>query len=1173
MKRRLSLPQEESAIRIRATTPDVNAWVAANAGSGKTSILRDRVIRLLLDGVPPDRILCLTFTRAAAAEMQSRIFGALAKWVSMSDDDLGAEIDRLTGAGAADATRRAKRLARARRLFAEAVETPGGLKIQTIHGFAERILHLFPIEAKVPVDFAVLDDGDARVLRDAARRSALEEATSAPDGALGRAFTTLVNAAGFDSYARAIDEALRNLAALRRRGPSMQEDPARRAKAYADLLGAKEAQTEAELEQALLAACPSGAEAHALAGSVQQIARTQGSAGLAQMFAGLADETPRSRKVSIILKHCLTQAGSIKKRDRFGKEIKDKRPDIAARASEMAEAALAHLDQVRRLRTLQRSRALDRFASAVLDRYESAKAARNLLDYNDLIETLRAMLLAGQAAWVMMKLDAAIDHILVDEAQDTTPRMWDIVKALSDDFFAGEGQARHFRSIFVVGDEKQSIFSFQGAEPRVFDDVRQHFSHQIRGAREDAVRIDHVTRPVRLTYSFRSSADILAAVDAVFASDEHRAGLSSDPDPPDHIAAHVGFPGLVELWPVEEPAPKAPSPEDADAPVDAPSPRHQSVVAAQRVAERIAHWLESGERHLSDGKPIRPGDIIILAQHRNPFFRAALRELKLRGVPVAGADRLKLQDEIVIHDLIGIAAAALLPEDDLVLATALKTPIFGVDEASLAKLCRHRPGSLRQQLMEVAEGDAALAAINARLAALEALARTATPFEFFADLLTQPCPTTPDASGRKAFLTRLGPDAADAIDAFVGEAIEYHRKGPAFLLPFITMMRARDTDIKRDLDQARGQVRVMTAHASKGLEARIVFVCDTLLVPSKSKESATLVADPDGQGLLLWAGAKREEPEAMAELRAAQRRKQFEEYRRLLYVAMTRAEERLYIVGHRIGTTPTPEKIAQRDPLEKSWYDLVSEGLAGRGEMHAFEREDGESVRRWVSSVTPSPPSIISDAAPSGEELLPGWLTSPLPDDAAAAVFLRPSRERQAPGLQALRDRQRGIAIHALYERLPEVVPEKRAVIGTILLAQLLPGVTADEAAALVNPVMQMLEAPGLREMFAPPSRAEVAVAGEIALPDGRRRPVSGRIDRVCVSAVRVDIVDIKSGVPRLASSDAEILRQMALYRALMQQIYPGREVLAHVLWAQSGRLETLAPGLLDAALAGITAQ
>lgn len=1174
MKRRLPLPSNETKIRIRATTPEVNAWVAANAGSGKTSILRDRVIRLLLDGVPPDRILCLTFTRAAAAEMQTRIFDALAAWVAMPDKELSAEIDRLVGIETIETARRPRRLTRARRLFAEAVETPGGLKIQTIHGFAERILHLFPIEAKVPVDFSVLDDGDARVLRDIARRSALEEATSTPQSALGRAFTTLASTVGFESYARAIDEALHSLAALRHHGPILQDDPAAREAAYASLLDIDAAQTDVGLDNLFIGQLVEGQAARQKASMIRAISKTDTAIRLADIFDMLAEGKEVKRAVDAILNHCLTADESIKRL--VDKAIETKLPELKTQADALAQAALEHLDRGRRLRTLQRSRALDRFASAVLDSYESAKRARNLLDYNDLIESLRAMLLAGQAGWVMMKLDAAIDHILVDEAQDTTPQMWDIVRALSDDFFAGAGQARHNRTIFVVGDEKQSIFSFQGAEPRVFDEVRQHFSQLIQGSSENAPQIDHVTKPVRLNYSFRSSDDILKAVDAVFAPPEHHAGLSSQPVPPEHIGAHDQFPGLVEVWPVVEPLAKPAAPADGNAPVDAPSPSHQSSRAAQQVATTIEQWLEKGERHLSDGTLVRPGDIIILAQQRDRFFRAVLRELKLRGVPVAGADRLKLQEEIVIHDLIVISASALLPEDDFSLAVALKTPVFGLDDAALARLCRHRPGALRNALAEAAVHDPALAAIHARLATLENLARTATPFAFFSDILIQPCPASPKVgqaaiSGRQAFLTRLGPDAADAIDAFMVEAMAYVRKGPAFLLPFITMMRARDTDIKRDLDQAKGQVRVMTAHASKGLEARIVFVCDAMRVPSRGKENATLVADPEGNGLLLWAGVKAEEPEVMAERRAAQRRAQYEEYRRLLYVAMTRAEERLYIVGHRIGAAPKADAAPkERDPLEKSWHTLVSDGLAGRPELSAFPREDGETIRRWISPTEAAAPSAESAPATPTDNALPDWLLVPVREEATEAA-LQPSRARQGAGASAARDRRFGVVIHRLYECLPDIAPDQRAVIGARLIQQALPGVNQNEVSALLDAVLARLSMPQMQALFSPPSRAEVALAGNITLPNGRSYQVAGRIDRILARDAQIDLLDLKSGFPLKAVEDPAILRQMALYRALISLIYPGRMVIAHIFWTRTGQLETLPSDALDAALASIT--
>ena len=1189
-KRRLLLPEHETATRLEATAPRVNAWVSANAGSGKTSILRDRVIRLLLDGVPPDRILCLTFTKAAAAEMQGRIFAELARWVALDDAGLAATIDRLVGVEPAPSTKKAIRMARARQLFAEAVETPGGLKLQTIHAFAERILHLFPIEAGVPVDFVVLDENEALDFRAIARRSALKEAVTKPDSAIGRALNTIASAVSYDGFARVIDEAIAALTVLRNERPERSSSVSPEAIAlqdqrYQDVFGVPMGTSAHDLDCAVLSSVFDPRIAAEIVAVMLEHGRNKTTPEAAKRLEAYAQAKTPQAQVEGLLSFMLTATSPRKIRDKLIEAAIEKAfPEIKAHLDQAKIAVAEYLEQRQALRACMRSRALWYFADQVLDRYARAKASRNSLDFDDLIARLRHMLNAGQSAWVMMKLDAAIDHILVDEAQDTTPAMWDIIKALADDFFSGEGQARFTRSLFVVGDEKQSIFSFQGAKPHVFEEVRQHFSERVAYTRQEGDPPDRISRPVELKHSFRSSADILAAVDRVFVHKDRASGLSASGMEIRHIAAHDGFPGLVELWPVEPAPPKLE--QDPDAPVDAPPPKHPAIRSAERIAQTIGQWLSHGERHLSDGTLVQPSDILILAQHRNVFFNAVLRELKRRNIPVAGADRLKVQEEIAIHDLLAVARASLLPADDLALAAALKSPLFGLDDAMLETLCAGRVEDVRSALRAMAMESPVLAAIHHRLDDLHMRARMTTPFVFFSSLLIEPCPAHPGVSGRQAILTRLGTDAADAMDAFLSDALAFEQSNPASLLAFVDMQQRRRSTIKRDQDTGAGQVRVMTIHASKGLEARIVFLGDTLLTPRKQKEKQAFLMPSPGGECLVWAGGKADETPDMGEMRARERHALLEEYRRLLYVGLTRAADRLYVTAFERGKakTPadptskkTPETKPDLDPMETPWHQLVADGFEGASEVQKISTEQGD-ILRWAS---PGPATLapVDDRSQQASERpgLPHWLLTPLAATKRPVPPLRPSRRAAYGDADPITAdikpdaRLHGILIHRLFEHLPGLAAQERQHFGRILIAQEMPQLADIHVQAMLDNVLPFISSPLGQRLLGPQSRAEVAIAGNVVLADGQSSPVSGRIDRVLVQDDSIEILDFKTGNPRAAVEDENILRQMALYRALLLQIYPKKAIIAHVFWTQSMVLDTVSEAAMEASFRRIT--
>lgn len=1157
MKTRLPLPEREIQTRIDATDPTQDAWVSANAGSGKTHILRNRVLRLLLTGTPPDRILCLTYTRAAAAEMQARIFAELGAWVTLPDAALDEALGRLVSIRpeAFSAGERLREVARG--LFARAIEAPGGLKVQTIHAFAERLLHLFPLEAGVPLDFSVLPDAEAADLRVQARRDAIEAAVAAPQSGLGHAFAALLDALDPLSFAKLMDEALAALSRLRLNDGALPETGQRvEALRKALKLGAND--TAARFDEAFLAGLSPMAFDNAGAVLLGQKKVSDPQRKLAQKLSDLA-QALASGTAAVDAVQALFLTGELAPRKNvLPAKLKADHPDLETFEEEAKAACLARLERHGALHTLERSHALTTFAEAVHARYNAAKAARGVMDFDDLIAALRHLLADQRAAWVLYKLDGGIDHVLIDEAQDTTRAMWDIVSALTEEFFAGEGVRKSPRTLFAVGDEKQSIYSFQGADPLVFDESRRHFAAR-------SPRPALLLNPVRLTYSFRSSQDVLDGVDDAFRPEENRHGLSAGGEAVEHISADRGFPGHVELWP----------PARAISKEEAPGAQQ----AAEAVAATIKGWLEAPEHHLVDGRPIRPGDILVLVRVRNAFFEAVRKALQGAGVPVAGADRLTLQNEIVIQDLISLATALLTPGDDLALAEVLRSPIGGFDEGALETLARHRPSSLRAAL--VAAGHP----LAGWLEVAGEAARRQGPFAFFCALLSAPAPLAPAKSLRACLKAALGAEIEDALNAFLNEALLFEQEQPHALLPFVLVQRQRQSQLKRDAEGAEDKVRVMSVHGAKGLEARIVFLCDAHGTPSRNAEDKLLMLERERHHLMLWSGLGRaEEPALMSEARADRRATLMGEYRRLLYVGMTRAADRLYVVSH--DRELSKEEIKQKqeksetveDPLEASWYQLLKTGLTRArpsGEAQVLHPDIPARQRLSMQSAEPAAPPLAAKAEVRAEPALPDWARVALPPEQAEAVISPSAGSRAtASGGQVQPFAQaRGIVLHKLFELLPGLAPEARAAAGERLLTLMAPELAADERPALLAPVLAILAGEIGARHFGPASRAEVGLSGAVTLADGTARLVRGRIDRLSVSQTCVEVLDLKTGRPRPAAQDAAILRQMALYRALLARLYPDRAILCHVLWLESATLETLETSVLDAAFAGVQAQ
>ncbi|MBM3550723.1 MAG: double-strand break repair helicase AddA [Alphaproteobacteria bacterium] len=1114
-----------------ASDPFASAWVSAHAGSGKTHVLAQRVLRLLLAGARPSQILCLTYTKAAAANMGSRVFDRLARWATLDDASLAKDIAAMGATIESGAD-----LDFARRLFTRAVETPGGLKIQTIHAFCEKLLHIFPLEANVPASFRVVDDLERAELIDAARRRALDAATR-DRGPLRNALARVARetaAAGFDALCKELLQYRQNVARMRE-----QDDYEARVFAA---LGLRSDETLARIEAAIIEDGEPPAAWPALVKSLRGGSTNDGK--LADSLEAAFALAPHPDCIDAYLSAFFTKEGDprgIGKNKIITGPLAKREPQLLARMEAERDRLIGLVEKRKAGAVAERSLALHALGDAILAEYEHAKRRRGLLDYDDLIEGARRLLhrSSSSPSWVLYKLDAQIDHILLDEAQDTSSDQWDILAAIADEFCAGAGarEARRGppRSFFAVGDEKQSIFSFQGAAPERFEAMRREFR----------LRFDRVERrfePVTLTQSFRSAPGILQAVDDVFAIEDNRLGLCFDSQEPAprHEAWKSDVAALIEIWEPIGPE-KAPDPSDWRLPIDHFDASDPNERLAHRLARKVKALLspENGECVEDRGalRPVEAGDILVLVRKRGPLFESIIRALKSEHVAVAGADRLNLADHIAVHDLIALGRAALLPQDDLTLASVLKSPFFGLDDDDLIAFAPGRPASLIEALAESEEPRRRVAA--ERLRRLRRDAAECAPFDFYSRVLGP-------EGGRAQLVARLGGEAEDAIDEFLKLAASFEREQPPSLTAFLAMAESLDLSIKRDMESAGGAVRVMTAHAAKGLEAKIVFLPDTCGAPSGKHDPKLHVFGEADEAVLLWSLGKDSDPSALKELRDAHRRDELRESQRLLYVALTRAEERLYICGaHGV-----------KGRAEGCWHDAIRQALEPSCEALPDPLEPSSTILRRGAVLPRFDLARVERASLAVE--LPAFATTKATREETPAPPLRPSSalagadvielagDGPAKGEQAER-LLHGRLVHALLQHLPACAPDHRREAARRFLSARGGFLDEDKQEALAQSAFAIVGDPRLASLFGPGSTPEVDIVA--TLENGAA--VSGRIDRLAETASEALIAEFKTGRPRGKIEDAH-LRQLALYRAAVAPLFPGKRLRCFLIYTQN---------------------
>lgn len=1125
--------QKATQQQRKASNPLKSVWVQASAGTGKTKVLSDRVLRILLheENPRPERILCLTYTKAAAVEMNQRISKKLSEWAVMEQDKLVAELKDLLGELPIKDRDLQTLEARARRLFAILLDTPGGMKIQTIHSFCQEILKRFPLESHISPYFEVMDDRTMAEALDDIRRQMLQEVETNPNSSLGQSLAYLiacVSEFSFPKILQAIAESRNKIIALFNKYKTPE--------AVVDELSGRIGVDILLTEEQLMKKFAEEVDFDVLY-KIMEAWRYGAEKG-----ASVTDKV-KADKMTFILesrdvvgnfnkyKSCFlsTKNEAFADKNMATKKAVSIYPEMISVCKAEALRLEDLMKKIAALRLLQATKSVVYLARELIERYNQFKQLHSKLDYEDLIVLTRNLLDTPQVPqWVMFKLDGGIDNILIDEAQDTSPNQWAIIKALTSGFFEDIGSGNKARTVFAVGDKKQSIYSFQGAEPKEFERMRRYFA--------DMLEENDVFDTVNLEVSFRSTAAVLNTVNAVFTDDVAKKGVVTDDEDITHLPYRIGDAGKIEFWPVVEPIKEEKS-NEFKLPTERAITETSQARLAKAIAQKIYDMVENKEELISQKRPLRYKDFMILVQRRNSFVEDVVRACKNVGVSIAGVDKIKLSEQIAVQDLISLGRFLLLPSDDLSLAEVLKSPLFGLDDDDLINICCERGG---KTVWNSLANNPQYSDVYKVLQDLCNLAEKVRPFELYAYVLNK-------LKGRQKFVARLGYEVEDGLDEFVNLTLNFEQEHIPDLQGFIEWMLGDDVEIKRELEQSEADaVRLMTVHGSKGLQAPVVILPDLVRVPKINNEAKMLWDD-----VFFYPLCSDDYNDECLKIRSKEREEAMEEYRRLLYVALTRAEDRLCLCGYYNGEKSKPKDESWYKICEKIMKEIGQENDAGIIEF-AFEQQIEPKVKDDAKN-------LVECGLPDWE-----WIYTDAPMEGALAKPLAPSKmDEEEPSLFSPLSGggenryRRGLIIHKLLQFLPEVKEQDKENIIMEFLAKNAASVSDIEKKRICDEVLGLINNPQFAPLFSVVSKAEVPIIGEV-----EGKIISGQVDRLVLLDDEVMIVDYKTNRPAaetLNDVPSSYIKQMKAYQILLAKVYPDKKISTHILWTDTAHLMKIA--------------
>ena len=1107
----------------RAADPKNSVWVSANAGTGKTRVLTMRILRILLDGARVSEIMGVTYTRAAAAEMRNRIFDTLSRWTVIDETDLREEIIAL----GIDRPSQ-KQISTARSLFARLLDAPMAIRIETVHAFCQSVLRRFPFEAEIQPYFELATDLQAKTLNDEAIQDVLRSEEPDIRAALARIAESIAEnnlmkpVVELSKYENVIAGILQNPAAMKRD--------------VFDALGCVDAadDPEAALEalQDAIITIPDEAAIWRFAEKWQEGTATEQKNGKALQAWLEGDISKRRRRTQDYINTFLNQDMNVRVKIPT-KALKEQYPDLedifAKEGARLKEIKAA----IRAIETASLTSALYLIAGRIHTGYQKRKVIAGLMDYNDLINEAAALLNQdGGASWVRYKLDEGITHLLVDEAQDTSPRQWQILASLAREFFTGDETDEKDRSIFSVGDFKQSIYSFQGARPELFSAQRDRFKEMAHQANKPFDQVD-------LDTSFRTTKPILNIVDDVIKPDG--VPMPGIGDSVAHAVSRIGDAGFVEVLDAEPFIIKAESEQTAFIPFEGGDAVSAEELMAKRITTMLKNWI--GVKEIpSKGRAMQAGDVMILVRNRKGFAKRLDRELRRAGLPVAGADRVMLTADIAVMDLLALGEVVLLPEDDLTLAAVLKSPLFGLDEDAIYTLAHGRgEETIQKRLATFAATDSRFTEAHRRLTEWLGLSEITTPSQFYRAVLT--------ADMMQAFVSRLGTPVLDVLAEFLAIARDFEEVNPASLQRFIASVRISEMEIKREAALTEAdEIRIMTMHGAKGLEAPIVILPHMMKQRSKSPILVDVpVAD---RSLPIVPPSGKFQVTAVIEAIDGYKRAEQNEENRLLYVGMTRAEDGLVIAGF----------AAHENALEGSFYQQIRSAVEANDHHTRNDGDDGIKIEtaqeariKKSTKATPAPQVIAR----------PAWLDNPAPPEETPPRPLSPSRYAAVPSAHSPtgQDRKKAMLRGSLTHRLLEVLPgldqdaRVRAAARIITPAVGASGLSQNDADMALKETLTLLDDASLADIFGAGSRAEVPISGIIG-----HEVVSGVIDRLVITDDQITIIDFKTGQsPKNGQPIAvSYIAQQGIYVHVLRQIWPDRPVKAGLIYTEDASLHWL---------------
>jgi len=1123
---------------LEAASPNISATVTASAGSGKTWLLVSRMVRLLLHGAAPGSILALTFTRKAAGEMQARLTERLRDLAMADDQKLITLLTELGEDHSADACQNA------RQLYEKCLLSDYPVRAMTFHSFCQDILSRFPVEANLPPDFELVES--TALLIEQSIQQLYSEATITPDGALAQNLETLLeHSQSIDSTKTAlksfIDHRSDWWAYTEDQNNSIEfaiEQLQQQLKIEADSdpasqLFNRELPRKLERFRELhmqIATDKQMLHAEIIALALQQTENTDKAFGMLQPAFLTKTDTALARK-------------STKKSEKIlGVDGSD---EYVRLHHEIAEQLLEIKDLFARKKTLERNIAWFNAASHLLDIFQTLKSQLHNLDFTDLEwRTYQLLKHSENAEWVQYKLDQRINHLLIDEFQDTNPTQWHLLKPLLEELASGDTERQ--RSVFIVGDEKQSIYGFRRANPELQSHVADWLEQQIGATKWP------------LNKSWRSSPAVIDLVNAIFLPEDGEL-LSGFPEHGTHKTDLPGKIVIKELF-------AAPDKNDLPEPtyfrnplVEARNiPKHQQYLAeAKWIADTIQNIISEGlliEKD-SGAEPVQYDDIYILLKNRTHVSQLE-QVLRKQHIPFISANRSTLLNSLEIRDMEALLEVLVAPYNDLALAQILKSPIFSATDEQLLELASVTEYRRWFKKMEHLSGT------------LDALHPVARAFHFLTkwQKVTDRIPVHDlldiifyDTN----LLNRYQASAPDSIKAqvkanlqsFLDLALEIDSGRYPSVTHFLNKLRSLkklpgDAPDEASANSGQARVNIMTVHAAKGLEAPVVFMADTASQSSPKLAHNTMVnwptnrSKPDAFHLM---GVKTSWDSVSENFVKKAAGFQSREDLNLLYVALTRAKQFLFISG-----SEPNRKIQSSSP---NWYALISQGMDKLRDSDS----DDELSTYTTGNIQYQSGSLSEDAIHS-ETGIPESLSQKI-FDSDEPVSLTPSQsddteyKTKASTVTDEDAKTRGTVIHRALELLSgskqpgdeQILLQIKIESGHLL--------TANEYNACLQEAKSVFEEPDFTYLFNTEMFDQQFNELPIHYRSGKK-DIHGVIDRVVIKDKTIYLVDYKThqsaGKNDLQTLAAEYQQQMQFYKSGLQQIWPEHMVRSLLLFTNS---------------------